>query len=136
MDDNKYMWEAIKEAKKAFEHDEVPVGAVIVKDDVIIARGFNRKECDNIATRHAEIIAIEKACVKLKSWRLDNCVLYTTLEPCNMCMGAIQESRIARVVYGCSKNSDCLSGNNILINGNIKSNECLELIQSFFENKR
>lgn len=136
MNDEKFMLEAIKEAKKAYDSDEVPVGCVIVKDNKIISRAFNRKELDNISIRHAEMIAIEKACLKLKSWRLEGCTLYTTLEPCSMCMGAIQESRISMVVYGCPKNINYFPGNNLVIKGNVKTNECLNLLQNFFENKR
>ena len=136
MDDKKFMLEAIKEAEKAFELDEVPVGAIIVKGNEIISRAYNRKEIDNISIKHAEMIAIEKACIKLKSWRLEGCVLYTTLEPCEMCMGAIKESRISRVVYGCSKSLNYFSGNNLVLDGNIETNKCLELLQKFFQNKR
>lgn len=136
MNDNKYMLEAIKEAEKAFSFDEVPVGAVIVKNDEIISRAYNRKEIENISTRHAEIIAIENACKKLKNWRLDQCTLYTTLEPCSMCMGAILESRISRIVYGCPKNENYFPGNNLIIVGNVESDKCLLLMQKFFKNKR
>ena len=135
MNDRKYMLEAIKEAKKAFKLDEVPVGAVIVKDDKIIARAYNRKESDNISTRHAEIIAIEKACIKLKSWRLDDCTLYTTLEPCSMCMGAIYESRIFRVVFGCFKETNCFLKNKLIIDSYDELNECSEILCEFFKNK-
>ena len=96
----KFMVEAIKEAKKAELIDEVPIGCVIVKDDKIIARGHNLRESKQRSTAHAEIIAIEKACRKLKSWRLEGCSLYVTLEPCPMCSGAILQSRIEHVVYG------------------------------------
>ena len=136
MNDKKFMLEAIREAEKAFKYDEVPVGAIIVKNNKIISRGYNRKEKDNVSTRHAEIIAIENACKKLKSWRLDDCTLYTTLEPCSMCMGAIQESRMLRVVFGCPKNENYISGNKVLIDGFVEENKCLELLKNFFENKR
>ena len=136
MSDVDFMNMAINEAKKAFVIDEVPVGAIIVKDGKVISKAYNRKEKYNVAIRHAEIIAIEKACLKLNSWRLDGCVLYCTLEPCLMCMGAIQESRISRVVYGCSKSQNYFPGNNLKIDGGIKENECLYLLQNFFENKR
>ena len=79
--------------------EEIPVGAVIVKDNKIISRAFNTRENDQIATHHAEILAIEKACKKLKSWRLDDCDLYVTLEPCPMCAGAIMNARIKNVYY-------------------------------------
>ena len=91
---------ALKEANKSFQLDEVPVGVVIVKDDKIIARGHNLRETKQDPTVHAEIIAIKKASKKLKSWRLIDCTMYVTLEPCSMCAGAIMWSRIKRVVYG------------------------------------
>ena len=95
----KYMNLALKEAKKAYKHDDVPVGAVIIKDNKIISKAHNQKEKKKNATRHAEIIAIEKACKKLKTWHLDDCILYVTLEPCLMCAGALIQSRIKKVVY-------------------------------------
>lgn len=100
-----FMKEALKEARKAYQEDEVPIGAVIVKDGKIIARGHNNREKSQNAIKHGEIIAIEKACKKLKSWRLDNLELYVTLEPCPMCAGAIANARIAKVVYGCKETS-------------------------------
>lgn len=96
----KYMKEAIKEGYKAWNKKEVPIGAVIVKDDKIIARGHNLRETRQLSTAHAEIIAIEKACKKLGTWRLEGCTLYVTLEPCAMCTGATILSRIDKVVYG------------------------------------
>ena len=94
---NKFMLEAIKEAKKAELLDEVPIGCVIVKDNKIISRGHNVRESKNNPIGHAEIIAITKASKKLKSWRLNDCELYVTIEPCIMCSGAIIESRIKAV---------------------------------------
>lgn len=96
----KWIRAALKEAEKARQQDEVPIGAVVVRDGKIIARGYNRKEATQCATKHAEIIAIEKACRKLKSWRLDDCELYVTVEPCPMCAGAIIQSRISVVGFG------------------------------------
>ena len=98
--DEYYMKLALKEAKKAFKLDEVPIGCVIVKNDKIIAKGYNQKTLKNVATYHAEVLAINKACKKLKTWYLDDCVLYTTVEPCLMCSGAIIQSRISKVVSG------------------------------------
>ena len=94
------MKEALKEAQKAYKKDEVPVGAVIVKDGKIIAKAHNLKETKNIATAHAEILAIEKASKILSSWRLNDCDMYVTLEPCTMCMGAIILSRIKNLYIG------------------------------------
>ena len=95
-----YMKQALKEAKKAYKKLEVPVGAVIVKDGKIIARAHNQKETKTDTTKHAEILAIQKASKKLKSWRLIDCEMYVTLEPCTMCAGAIIHSRIKKVYIG------------------------------------
>ena len=97
---NKFMTIALNEAKKAYIKREVPVGAVIIKDDVIISKAHNLREYKNTSLAHAEILAIEKACKKLNSWRLDGCTMYVTLEPCMMCAGAITQSRIKKVVIG------------------------------------
>lgn len=98
--DEDWMQLAIAEAKKAEEIGEVPIGAIIVKDNKIVGRGYNRREIDRDPTAHAEMIAIREASVQLGGWRLLNCTLYVTLEPCPMCAGAIVQSRIQRVVYG------------------------------------
>lgn len=100
MDDLKFMEKALLLAKRAYTEGEVPVGAVIVKDGKIIARGYNRREGAKDGTAHAELIAIQKACKKLGGWRLIGCTLYVTLEPCIMCAGAIVNSRVERVVIG------------------------------------
>lgn len=97
--ENKYMEIALKEAKKAKIQDEVPVGAVIVKNNVVISKAHNQKEKTQNPIKHAEIIAIERACKKLNTWHLDDCILYVTLEPCLMCTGAIVQSRIKKVVF-------------------------------------
>lgn len=96
----KYMDLAYQEAIKAFKKDEVPVGAILVKNDRIIAKAHNLKERKQLATKHAEIVVIEKASKKLRNWHLDECSLYVTLEPCAMCAGAIMQSRIKEVIYG------------------------------------
>lgn len=96
-----YMKEAIKQAKKALALDEVPIGCVIVWQDQIIARGYNRRNTDKSTLSHAELIAIRKASKKLGDWRLEECTLYVTLEPCQMCAGAIVQARIPKVVMGC-----------------------------------
>lgn len=101
-----FMDVAYKEALKALKEDEVPVGAIIVKDDVILSKAHNQKERTNLSTAHAEILAINKACKKLNSWHLDDCIMYVTLEPCAMCAGAILQSRIKKVVYGAKSFQD------------------------------
>ena len=98
--EEKFMKEALKEARKAYEKEEVPIGAVIVKDEKIIARAHNLRETKKQACAHAEILAIEKACKKLGAWRLENCDMYVTLEPCQMCIGAIISSRIKNIYIG------------------------------------
>ena len=97
----KYMKIALKEAQKAYLEDEVPVGCVIVKDGKIIAKGHNKKEKNNNAILHAEIVTLNKAQKKLNDWHLNDCTMYVTLEPCLMCTGAIIQTRIKKVVYGC-----------------------------------
>ena len=99
-DDISFMKHALNEAKKALKKDEVPVGAIIVKDNKIIARAHNEKQSKNMAINHAEICVIKKACKKLNSWHLDDCIMYVTLEPCMMCCGALIQSRIKKVIYG------------------------------------
>ena len=144
---DKYMQEALKEAKKALKYDDVPIGAIIVSNGKIIARAHNQKEKSQQATKHAEITAIEKACKKNKSWYLDNCELYITMEPCLMCCGAIIQARIAKVIYGTDnekfgyvKSVDKVFENNnnhkpIIISG-ICEAECRQLVKEFFETKR
>jgi tRNA(adenine34) deaminase len=100
MNHNKYMKLALKEANKAYKKNEVPIGAVIVKDNKVIAKAHNLRVKNNLTTSHAEILVIQKANRKLKSWRLDSCTLYVTIEPCPMCAGAIIQSRIKEVFYG------------------------------------
>ena len=136
----KYMNIALKEAKKAYKKGEIPVGAVIVKNNKIIAKGHNLKEKKKMSTGHAEILVINKACKKLKNWRLNDCELYVTLEPCMMCSGAIIQSRISTVIYGTenlnSGYSTTLINNNIKIIKNVCKDECQNLIQNFFVKKR
>ncbi len=140
MNDNYFMNKALELAKKAYDLDEVPVGCVVVYNNEIIASGFNRKEIDGISTYHAEILAINDACKKLGTWRLDDCILYTTMEPCMMCTGAIIQSRIGRVVYGTKNNSfgylNKIDNPKIEIIGGILNDECLSIISAFFKEKR
>lgn len=102
-DHKKFFDLAYKEAVKAFEKDEVPVGAVIVKDGEVISKAYNQRITRNNAVYHAEILAIEKACKRLNSYRLDGCSIYITLEPCLMCSGAIIQARIKEVYFGSKK---------------------------------
>ena len=145
--DVKYMKIALEEAKKAFECSEVPVGAVIVRNNEIVAVAHNLRETDRVATAHAELIAIEEACRALGGWRLSECTLYVTLEPCPMCAGAIVNSRIDRVVYGASDSAAGCLGSVINFNsypfnhafdveGGVLENECASILRRFFENKR
>ena len=99
--DEKYMREAIKQAKKAYAIGEVPIGCVIVYQDKIIARGYNRRTIDKNTLAHAELQAIRKASKKMEDWRLEECTMYVTLEPCQMCSGAIVQARMKKVVVGC-----------------------------------
>ena len=99
--DEKYMRRALRLAEQAAEIGEVPVGAVVVRGGEVIGAAGNRRECDHRATAHAELLAIEQACATLGSWRLQDCTLYVTLEPCPMCAGAIVNARVGRVVFGC-----------------------------------
>lgn len=141
----KFMKEAIKEAKKALEIEEIPVGAVIVKNGKIIARGYNKKELKQDATRHAEIIAIEKASKKLNNWRLIDCEMYVTVEPCVMCAGAILSSRIKKVYIGTNDNrmgavgsvlnlfEDYIFNHRVNYEKGILKSECENLIKDFFK---
>jgi len=138
---------ALKQAKKAYKRDEVPVGAVIVKDGKVISKAYNLREKTNLATGHAEILAIQKANKKLKSWRLDSCTLYVTIEPCPMCAGAIVQSRIKNVIYGAQdiKSGAHQSVTNIFdlklnhkvkVESGLMEEECGNIITEFFREKR
>lgn len=148
MDHEKYMQLAIIEAKKAAEIKEVPIGAVIVKDDTVIARAHNLRETSQQPTAHAELLAIEKACEALGTFRLEDCTLYVTLEPCVMCSGATVMSRIPKVVYG----ADDLKGGTVnslmhllnesrfnhqaeVVSGVLKE-ECSQMLKDFFKQLR
>jgi tRNA(adenine34) deaminase len=145
---DKYMSIAIKEAKKAINKGDIPVGCVIVKNDKIISKSFNKKENKDNSLLHAEICAIDKACKKLKTWRLDDCEIYITLEPCMMCSGAIIQSRIKKVIFGTKNNKFGFTSKEDTYLENEKNNhfplimsgvlekETTELIQNFFIEKR
>ncbi len=141
--DEFYMRQALKEAEKGFSADEVPVGSIIVYNNTIIAKAYNMCEtlCD--PTAHAEMQVITSACNYLKSKYLDKCVMYTTLEPCIMCAGALFWSKIGQIVYGAKdpKKGACLLENNpihpkTIIRGGVLIGECAYLLTSFFEKKR
>ncbi|KRM69451.1 tRNA adenosine(34) deaminase TadA [Apilactobacillus ozensis] len=143
-----FMHQALLEAAKAYAIDEVPIGAVIVKDDKVIATGFNLREHSQKSTDHAEILAIEQACSHLNSWRLAGCTLYVTIEPCLMCAGAIINSRIDRVVYGAPDlkaggvdslynvlNDDRLN-HQVIVQSGLLSDEAANNMKSFFKAAR
>lgn len=148
MNDEYFMKEALKEAEKAYKKLEVPVGAVIVKDDKIIARAHNKKEEKNSPIMHAEIIAIEKACKRINNWRLTGCKMYVTLEPCPMCAGALVNSRIDKIYIGAKdpKTGACGSKLNLLqecefdtsveIENGILQEECQEILKALFKEIR
>lgn len=131
---------ALKEANKAKAKNEVPIGCLIIKDNHIVSSAYNHKTISNIATYHAEILAIEQACHKLGTWYLDDCTLVTTVEPCMMCTGAIMQARIPKVIYG-TKNeafgylSKCKNTKIEIISG-IKEQECRQILSDFFKEKR
>jgi len=148
MTDNSFMLHALKEARKAYEKGEAPIGAVIVKDGKIIARAHNLRESKQNSTYHAEILAIDKACKKLGSWRLVDCDLYVTLEPCPMCAGAIIQSRIKRLFFGAADPKAGAAGSVVnlfnvetfnhkvdVIQG-IMEDECSQILKQFFRELR
>lgn len=147
MNNNKYMKMALKEAKKAMKKNEVPIGAVIVRDNKVIAKAHNLRESNNLATSHAEILAIQKANKKIKSWRLDSCTLYVTIEPCPMCAGAIIQSRIKKVVYGArdlkaGAHSSVLNlfdlpfNHKVIVENGVLEEESATIISEFFKKLR
>lgn len=144
----KYMREALKQAKKGYLLGEVPIGCVIVYQDKIIARGYNRRNTDKNTLSHAEITAIRKASKKLGDWRLEDCILYVTLEPCQMCAGAMVQARISQAVIGCMSEKSGCAGSilNILemeeFNHQVKvvrgilEDECSRMLTMFFKELR
>ncbi len=147
-DDDKFMKKALTQAKKAYKLGEVPIGCVIVKDGVIIASGYNRRTIDGQTLAHAELIAIRKACKQLGDWRLEGCTMYVTLEPCQMCAGALVQSRIDRVCIGAMNAKAGCAGSVInLLNMtsfnhqvetcyDILQPECSSLLTNFFKELR
>ncbi len=147
-DDYYFMLRALKQAKCAYKKGEVPVGAVVVKDGEIIARGHNLREISQDPTQHAELIAMKKAAKKLNSWRLTGCTLYVTLEPCPMCSGVIINSRIDKVVFGAyDEKAGCCTTLYHLCNderfnhraqvlGGVMAEECAKILSDFFKEKR
>ena len=144
----KYMDKAIAQAKRAYANGDVPIGCVIVHDDRIIARGFNKRNLKKTTLAHAEILAIEQASKKLGDWRLEECTMYVTLEPCQMCAGAIVQARIPNVVIGCMNPKAGCAGSIInlldmkqfnhlveVIRG-VRQDECSEMMKSFFHDLR
>lgn len=139
---------AIKEAEKAEKIDEVPIGAIIVKDGKVVARAHNKKESKNQATRHAEIEAIEKATKKVNNWWLEDCDIYVTLEPCAMCAGALINSRLRNIYFGAyDKKAGCCGSlynlpedtrfnHRLAVKGGILEDECASLLTNYFKKKR
>lgn len=146
--DAKYMKEAIRQAKKAYAIGEVPIGCVIVRDGKIISRGYNRRTIDKNTLAHAELVAIKKASKKLDDWRLEGCTMYVTLEPCQMCAGALVQSRIDRVVVGCMNPKAGCAGSilNLLqmpefnhqveLETGVLEEECSQMMKDFFRELR
>ncbi len=148
MQDEKFMREALKQAHKAAALEEVPIGCVIVRDGKIIARGYNRRNTEGSTLAHAELIAIRKASKKLGDWRLEDCTMYVTLEPCPMCAGAVLQARIPRIVIGTMNPKAGCAGSvlNILQNRGfnhqvvqaegVLGQECQDIMQDFFRKLR
>lgn len=148
MNDNDYMGLALDEARKAYDLGEIPIGAVLVMDGQVVAKGHNMREIWHDATAHAEIIVIREACQSLKRWRLTGATLYVTIEPCPMCAGALVMSRIDRLVYGSSDykagavesifnivQNDALNHSMVVASG-VRSDECAEIMRDFFRSRR
>ncbi len=148
IDYEKWMKVAFREAEKAFEQDEVPIGAVVVKNGIIIGRGYNQCESLNDPTAHAEIIAITSAANTIKNWRLKDCQLYVTKEPCPMCAGALVNARIDMVAFGMYDEKEGCCGSlyqlcrdfrfkhQLIVKGGIMENACTLIVQEFFKKQR
>ena len=144
--DNKFMKAALKQAQKAFDDGEVPIGAVVVLNGKVISRGHNRRTKKQVATAHAEVEVIEKACKKLKSWRIPECEIYVTLEPCPMCLGAMLNARIKKCYFGAPESKGRtltheISSANLLnhvieVEGGVMERECAQILSTFFREMR
>ncbi len=142
----KFMKAALRRAKKGMSQGEVPVGAVIVYEGKVISSGYNRRAATQLASSHAEMYAIDRACRKFKSWRLPECDLYVTLEPCPMCMGAALNARVRKIYFGAYEQKGRsmtaeLAGSNLLnhtleVEGGVLEKECSELLSGFFRSMR
>ena len=142
MKDEYYMNIAIKEAQKAYKKDEMPVGVVIVKKDKSVAKGYNKRNKSNKVKDHAEIIALDKANRRLRNWRLEDCEIYITLEPCTMCASAIEQARIKRIITGAvNKNNETNNISSVILKNKewtkgVQKELCTKLLNDFFKNKR
>ena len=143
-----YMEMALKQAASAFKKDEVPIGAVVIQGNAVVGRGYNQRETLKDPTAHAEMIAITAAANTKGDWRLDDCVLYVTKEPCSMCAGAIVNSRLKMVVFGCYDEQEGCCGSlyqlcgdprfntQVAVKGGVLEKKCLAMVQEFFQVKR
>jgi len=146
--DERFMKEALQEARRAWENGEVPIGAVLVKNGVVIARGYNRRETSGDPTAHAEIIALQKAGKELGHWRLTGTTLYVTLEPCPMCAGALVQARVDRLVFGAYDakagavqslyqiTGDERLNHHLVVTAEVREEECSQLLKEFFKKRR
>ena len=147
MINERFMRIALKQAQVSYKNDEVPIGAIVVKDGVVIARAHNTRNASRNAVEHAELVAIERACKKLNDWRLVGCDLYVTLEPCVMCLGACYNARIANVYFGAydASGKGCVAlsemiGNTLnhelQLHGGVLEHECSQILTDYFKAKR
>ena len=147
-DDERFMREALRAARRAPAHRDVPIGAVVVRDGLVVARARNRREVDHDPTAHAEVLVLRRAARRLGSWRLDGCTLYVTLEPCAMCAGAIVLSRLPRLVYGASDPKAGFAGSlgdlcrderlnhRVEVEAGLLEKECGTILREFFRERR
>ena len=146
-DKEKFMREALSEAQISLSCDEVPIGAVVVKNGKVIARAHNTRNSSRNAVEHAELVAIQRACAKLNDWRLTGCDLYVTLEPCVMCLGACYNARISNVYFGaydasgkgCVQLSEMIGrtlNHELTLCGGVLSDECSQILTDYFKSKR